>query len=106
MDILQPKQVLREFKFSILEDAAHYDPALVGEQVLLQGVVDCAILEEDGMIILDFKTDYVTEETLPQKVAYYRPQIAAYSIAMERIFQKPVKQSLLYFFGCNQFVTL
>ena len=97
---------VREFKFSILEDGVHYDPSLTGEQVLLQGVVDCAILEEDGIIVLDFKTDYVTEESLPQKVDHYRPQVEAYANAMERIFQKPVKQSLLYFFGCNQFVAL
>ena len=51
---------LREFKFSILDDAKHYDKAVSAEQVLLQGVVDCALLEEDGITILDFKTDRVS----------------------------------------------
>ena len=59
--------VLREFKFSILDDAAQYDPSLAGEEILLQGVMDCAMVDEDGITVMDFKTDYVTEETLPEK---------------------------------------
>ena len=39
--ILHADSLRREFKFSILADAAAYDPAAVGEQVMLQGVVDC-----------------------------------------------------------------
>ena len=95
--------VVREFKFSILEDAGAYDPALEGEQVLLQGVVDCALLEEDGITVLDFKTDYVTPETLPHALARYRSQVKAYAMAMERIYQKKVKQALLYFFHMDRF---
>ena len=48
---------LREFKFSILEDAGAFGPELEGEQILLQGVVDCALLEPEGITVLDFKTD-------------------------------------------------
>ncbi len=100
----QHPQVLREFKFSVLDDAAAYDASLQGEEILLQGVVDCAMVDEDGIIILDFKTDYVTEETLHEKVSYYRPQVMAYANAMERIYQRPIKESLLYFFQLNRFV--
>ncbi len=51
------KDVLREFKFSVLEDASDYDDGLEGEKILLQGVVDCALVEEDGITVVDFKTD-------------------------------------------------
>ena len=95
--------VLREFKFSILVDAAAYDPALTGEQVLLQGVVDCALLEDDGIIIIDFKTDRVTEDVMPQKLAQYTPQVLSYAAAMARIYQMPVKESYLYFFNTGKF---
>ena len=97
---------LREFKFSILDEGIHYDPSLREEQVLLQGVVDCALLEEDGITVLDFKTDYVTEDTLEETVARYRPQVLTYAEALEKIFQQPVKASYLYFFRLNQFVKL
>lgn len=96
--------VLREFKFSILEDAQHFDPALKEEEILLQGVVDCAIVDEDGITVIDFKTDFVTEETLSEKVEIYRSQILAYADAMARIYQLPVKESYLYFFRLGRFV--
>ncbi len=103
---LQKCQVLREFKFSILDDGEHYGPGLAGEQILLQGVVDCAILEEDGITILDFKTDFVTEETLVSRAAHYAPQIHAYADAMSRIFEKPVKTEWLYFFSMDRLVEM
>jgi len=100
------KEVLREFKFSILEDGSFYGPELEGEQILFQGVVDCALVEEDGITVIDFKTDYVTEETLLQKAEHYTPQVKAYASALERIFQKPIKESVLYFFRMSRFVSV
>ena len=99
-------QVLREFKFSILDDGRNFDPALTGEKILLQGVVDCAIIEEDGITVLDFKTDYVTEATLGEKTEHYRSQVNAYADAVSRIYRLPVKEKLLYFFHMGQFVKL
>ncbi len=96
--------VLREFKFSVLDDAAKYYPGAEGEQILLQGVVDCAIVEDDGITVIDFKTDYVTDDTLSAVAEGYRAQVQAYASAMERIYQKPVKAALLYFFVRNCFV--
>jgi len=96
--------VLREFKFSILDNADRYVAGLVGEKVLLQGVVDCAILEEDGITILDFKTDKVTVKTVSDVALHYRAQIHAYAQALSRIFEKPIKASYLYFFSVNQLV--
>lgn len=97
---------LREFKFSILDDGRNYDPALSGEQVLLQGVVDCAILEEDGITVLDFKTDRVTEDTLAKTVALYRSQVETYAEALNRIYEMPIKAKYLYFFRLNRFVAV
>jgi ATP-dependent helicase/nuclease subunit A len=97
---------IREFKFSILDDAERYGDGLEGEKILLQGVVDCALVEEDGMTILDFKTDQVTEGTLAAAVERYRSQVETYGEAMERIYEMPVKQLYLYFFRLNRFVAL
>lgn len=97
---------IREFKFSILDDAGSYGDNLEGEKVLLQGVVDCAILEENGITVLDFKTDYVTEETIEQVSDRYRPQVEAYSRALSRIYQKPVRASWLYFFRLGRFIKM
>ncbi len=99
--VLASQSVVREFKFSILEDARMYVPELSGEQMLLQGVTDCCIIEPDGLVILDFKSDYVTRETMPLRAEHYRGQLDAYSRALSRIFRKPVKQRILYFFATD-----
>ena len=100
------ENVLREFKFSVLDDGAAFDEALAGEKILLQGVVDCALMEDDGVVVMDFKTDRVTEDTIYATAQRYRPQVEAYAEALSRIFEKPVKAKMLYFFHLNRFVEL
>ena len=89
---------IREFKFSILDSGEKYGEGLEGEQVLLQGVVDCALLEADGITVLDFKTDNITAKNIDKCVDRYCPQLETYAEALSRIYEKPVKQKLLYFF--------
>ena len=74
--------------------------------MLLQGVVDCALLESDGITIVDFKTDRVTEETLPQLVQHYQTQVETYAHALSRVYRMPVKAKCLYFFRLDRFVWL
>lgn len=95
--------VLREFKFSILDQADRYAVGITDEKVLLQGVVDCAIVEDDGITVVDLKTDHVTEETLVQRAEGYRVQVETYADALERIFELPVKEKLLYFVQLSRF---
>jgi ATP-dependent helicase/nuclease subunit A len=99
-------QVLREFKFSILDDASCYGSDLQGEQVLLQGVVDCALLEPDGITVVDFKTDYLTPKTVDAVTARYAPQVQTYADALARIYQMHVKAKALYYFHTGSFVWL
>ena len=96
-------EILREFKFSILDDGIHYGEGLQEEKVLLQGVVDCALIEADGITVLDFKTDSVTEDTIAEAAERYRMQVSAYAQAISKIYGKPVKQALLYFFHVGKF---
>jgi len=100
------RNVLREFKFSILDNAADYCDGVTEESVLLQGVVDCALIEEDGITIVDFKTDHVSEQTLPEIICLYSPQIETYAGAMSRIFEKPIKRKALYLFAISQFADI
>ena len=89
----------REFKFSILAPARRYYPqAGEGEQVLLQGVVDCYFETEDGLTVVDFKTDRVRGEALLRRAEEYRPQLEAYAQALGEITGKPVGRKVLWFF--------
>ena len=97
---------IREFKFSILEEADAYGEGLTGERILLQGVVDCALVEEDGITVVDFKTDYVTDATLPEVLARYRVQVDTCSRALERIYEMKVKGTYLYFFHLKKLIAV
>ena len=104
--LLNGTPYVREFKFSILCDAEKFEGGPAGERVLLQGVVDCALLEEDGITVIDFKTDRVNENTAQEVAERYRPQVETYVEAMDSIYDKPVKAAYLYFFSMNDFVKI
>ena len=72
----------------------------------MQGVVDCALLEPDGITVIDFKTDRVTEETVSAAADRYRLQVQTYADALCRIYEMPVKRKMLYFFSLDAFIEL
>ena len=97
----------REFKFSILVPAEQYYPgAGEGEQVLLQGVVDCYFEDAEGLTVVDFKTDRVKEETMHARAEEYRPQLTAYSRALEEVTGKTVAHRVLWFFSADSAVEI
>ena len=99
--------VHREFKFSLLAPARRYYPGCPeGEEVLLQGVVDCWLEEPEGIVLLDFKTDRVTEATVAARAEEYRPQLEAYRYALERITGRKVVRRVLWFFRLDRGVEL
>ena len=99
--LLKAENVKREFRFSLLRPAESFFPGGGEDNILLQGVVDCFFEEDGELVVIDFKTDYVTMDTLEEKTNYYAPQIAEYSEALERITGKRVKERVLYFFALD-----
>ena len=98
----QADELQREYRFSLLAPSGDYFPELEGEEVLLQGVVDLFAVKDGKVTVVDFKTDYVTADNLPGKLSYYRPQLTAYSAALEKILGLPVERRVLYFFASGQ----
>jgi len=83
-----------------------YYPDVPGEKILVQGVVDCAIIDDDGITVIDFKSDHVTSLTLESVTNRYREQICVYVNALEEIYQKPIKAAYLYFFRMGKIVQI
>lgn len=102
--ILNAPDCIREFKFSVLADAGAYFPQAAGQEIMLQGVTDCCLVEPAGLVVIDFKTDRVTAQTQTRAAAYYQGQLDAYAKALAEIFQKPVQEKLLYFFATEEAV--
>ena len=74
------------------------------EKVILQGIIDAFIMEEDGIILVDYKTDRVKDgEELRNR---YQKQIELYSEALEQILGKKVKRRVLYSFSLGEEVDL
>ena len=101
-------RVEREFKFSLLVPAAdYYGDAEPGEEVLLQGVVDCWFTEADGTVtVVDFKTDRVNEHTVERRAEDYRPQLDAYTRALSQAAGVSVRRRCLWFFSAGRAVEL
>ncbi len=104
--ICKAEKVYREYRFNLLVNAAVLDAALSDEQVMLQGVVDCAFVEGGELVIVDFKTDRIREAEVSARAEYYRPQLEAYAEAMGRVLQIPVKEKVLYFFHRKSTINL
>lgn len=73
---------------------------IYGEEVsLLQGVIDCYFREDDGLVLLDYKTDYATEENMAEIKDRYEKQIYYYTEALQRITGEVVKEKYIYLFS-------
>ena len=97
-------EILREFKFSLLCSANEfYTDGSPEDQVLLQGVVDCAVIEDDGITVIDFKTDRVYDNAETVLNERYGEQIRTYGKALSRMFNKPVKELLIYSFYLSEY---
>ena len=106
-ELLSSVSLRREFKFSILEPASRYYPqAGEGEQVLFQGVVDCYYETLEGITVVDFKSDRVSRSGAAARGEEYRPQLEAYSRALEEITGKQVVRKALWFFEPGELILL
>ena len=77
------------------------------EKIMVVGIIDLFFENENGeIILLDYKTDYVTKENLEEVKARYKVQLDLYKSAIEDISGKKVTKKGLYLFGINEFVEI
>jgi ATP-dependent helicase/nuclease subunit A len=108
--MLNADRVEREipFSFGIKTKEAFQGWDEQDETVIVQGVIDCLLIEEDGIVLIDFKTDSIKHysggfaEAKPILEDRYKKQIELYSQAVEEIWCTKLKEKYLYFFdGSN-----
>ena len=107
-EIRRSPRVLREYPFTLLVDGKAWGLRDSGEDaILLQGVVDCCFETEEGLAVVDFKTDALrTREEIRRRAEEYRPQLEAYSLALERVLERKVVRRVLYFLAPGAAVEL
>ena len=69
---------------------------------VLQGAIDCIIEEENGIVIVDYKTDRVS--SAQELAEIYGLQLRLYKAAAEQLFDKPVTECLIYSLHTGQCV--
>ena len=70
------------------------------ELVLIQGIIDAYLEEEDGLVLIDYKTDHVPEGSPEQGAKMlaerYRVQLDYYERALTQLTEKHVKERIIY----------
>ncbi|MGB4044135.1 MAG: PD-(D/E)XK nuclease family protein, partial [Thermacetogeniaceae bacterium] len=80
---------------------------LPNEKTLVSGVIDLVFQEENGWVIVDYKTDTVHgKDELNRLVEYYRPQLDLYRRFWEDITREIVVETGFYFTSVNEYIRL
>ena len=72
------------------------------EEILVQGIIDAYFEESDGLVIVDYKTDWVPDRNGQILVERYQKQLWYYREALERLTGKKVKKMYLYSFSLGK----
>ena len=94
-------KLYKEQPFVLGVDASEIYPGdRSGETILVQGIIDVFFEEEDGLVVLDYKTDKVRSAgELKEK---YHAQLDYYAQALEQLLEKPVKEKIIYSFTLRE----
>ncbi len=76
------------------------------ELVLIQGIIDAFYETEDGLVLVDYKTDYIPKDGLDEFVKKYSAQIEYYALSLNKTMEKEVKEKYLYSFYLSKLIKL
>lgn len=94
--VLASREVERERRFTAVVPASLVEPDRPdsGEEVILQGAIDCTFVEDGLLHIIDFKTDRVS--SMEELWERYGAQLRLYGAAMSAVDPRPVGELILY----------
>ena len=91
----------RERQFFLTVPAGEADERFAGsdETILVQGIIDAYFETEEGLVLVDYKTDRVLRPDGQDLIEKYRVQLKYYARALTRLTGKPVVRQLIYSFA-------
>lgn len=96
------KKLYREQPFTLGVAASEINPAYPeDEPILVQGIIDAFFYEGDSIVLVDYKTDRVSD--LAELRRRYQIQLDSYEEALSRVTGYPVAQKIIWSFakGCE-----
>ena len=97
--MLKSDQIHREVPFILNKN-------MDGTDIMIQGIIDCYFEESDGVVILDYKTDFTGISGTDAVAENYRVQVELYTEALNRLLEKPVKGAFIYFFDAGESIQI
>lgn len=103
----QARNIYREVPFSLALPASEVYPNwdASDENVIVQGIVDCLFEDEEGLVLVDYKSDAVDgrfpggqEQAITELSKRYETQLNLYTTAIEHIWNRKVNERYLYLF--------
>lgn len=105
--ILSSDYVMREKKFTVevpINEVYEGTDEFADERVMIQGIADCAFVEDGKLVVVDYKTDRLeTEEEFTEK---YSSQVKLYKKALSLCTDYDVKETVLYSFYLGKAITV
>lgn len=100
--MLKAQKVYREKAFNYktyIGDSKDY--------MLIQGIIDCYFLEGEEYVLIDYKSDYYSDESdMKNLIQNYTPQLDLYKRAIEELTSKNVRETYIYLFHKNEYVEI
>lgn len=96
------ERVMREVPFTMALPACEAYPDLPAEQagdeiVVVQGIIDCLLVEGGSAVLIDYKTDRVPAGAAPLRAREYYAQVALYRRAVREMFGVGAVEAYLVF---------
>lgn len=93
--MLRAEKIYREYRFTVNISAKDVDEKTdCNDSVILQGAIDCIFVENEKLVITDYKTDRVKD--VNELAELYSKQLKLYKNAAQQIFGLPVKECIIY----------
>ncbi|WP_042275881.1 helicase-exonuclease AddAB subunit AddA [[Clostridium] dakarense] len=92
----------------IYEELGKYDETTKydSESLMLRGIIDMYFEEDEKIVIVDYKTDFVNEENKEEVVNRYKKQLDLYAQVVEDLTGKEVKEKYVYLFGIDEGISI
>lgn len=98
----------RELIFVSREPVARYDAHLraydADDWIMIRGIIDGILAADDGLEVVDYKTDDLTPAQVNERAEHYRTQVELYASAAGHLFGRAVTAAWLVFLTPRQVV--
>lgn len=97
---LTKSKVYREQEFIALTKVGNHEK----DGIVVQGIIDFVAVTDDGIIVIDYKTNNWKNEQ--KYIDHYKQQLDIYAKVVSESFGKPIIKKMIYSFALKKFILL